>query len=53
MAMDILMSHGGYEDEADLRWYEEQTEEWVAWLIGDQEMTEIDLLRPDKVAGAL
>lgn len=50
--MDPLPSHGDYEDEADLRWYEEQIEEWVE-SIEDQEMTEIDLLCPGKVVGAL
>lgn len=49
--MDTLLFHGDYEDEVDLQWHD-QTEEWVE-LIGDQEMTEIDLLRLDKVVGAL
>jgi len=52
VATDPLLSHGEYEDEADLQWYEEQTEEWVE-LIGDREMTETDLLRLGKVVGAL
>lgn len=52
MATDTLPFRGEYEDEADLRWYEEQIEEWVE-LTGDQEMTETDLLRPGKVDGAL
>lgn len=52
VVMDPLPSHGDYEDEADLRWYEEQIEEWVE-SIEDQEMTEIDLLCPGKVVGAL
>lgn len=48
--MDTL-SHGDYEDEVDLQWYEDQTEEC---LTGEQETTETDLLRRGKVVvGAL
>lgn len=51
MVMDLL-SRGDYEDEVDLRWHEEQTEECLE-LIEDQEMIETDLLHPGKVVGAL
>lgn len=47
-----LLSHGDYEDEVDLQWYEEQTEECLE-LIGDQETIETDLLHPGKVVGVL